>query len=212
MSKPVIVIGNGGHAAVVTGILLDQGAEIIGFTAPKEEVNKFGLPYIGTDLDVINKFSSEDVFIVIGVGMVKAGEVRRNIFQFFVQNKFKFLSVIHDRAIVSAKAELSEGVQVFAGAIIQPFAKVGSNVIINTGSIIEHDCNIHSHCHIASGATLSGNVEVGENTHIGTGATVIQNVQIGYGVTVGAGAVVTRNVGNDVIVVGIPAKEVILHG
>lgn len=37
MNKPLIIIGNGGHAAVLVEILIAQQRIIIGYTAPNEK-------------------------------------------------------------------------------------------------------------------------------------------------------------------------------
>ena len=41
MNKLIIMIGNGGHASVLTEMLLSQKETIIGYTAPTTEENDF---------------------------------------------------------------------------------------------------------------------------------------------------------------------------
>lgn len=206
MNKPVILIGNGGHAAVLTEILLMQHRTIIGFTAPEKQDNRFGLSYVGTD-NVIDSYSSEDVELVLCLGSVDVSSIRANIFNHYKRKGYKFTSVIHETAVVSSYANLGEGVQIMAGTIIQPFAKIADNTIINTSSSIDHDCSIGENCHIAPGVTLSGNVTVGDCTHIGTGSTIIQDIQIGNYVLIGAGSLVLKSVKDHSKVFGVPAIE-----
>ena len=59
------------------------------------------------------------------------------------------------RAIISSRASIAAGGQVFA-AVINPGATIGENCVINTGAIIEHDCTLARHVHVASGACLAG--------------------------------------------------------
>ncbi|MBP2241991.1 UDP-perosamine 4-acetyltransferase [Cytobacillus eiseniae] len=206
-NKPVILIGNGGHASVLTEILLQQNCPIIGFTAPENQENRFKIPYIGTD-DVIDFYNQKDINLVLGLGSITVSTVRAKMFQLFKEKGYTFSSVIHQSAVISQYCMLGEGVQVMAGTVIEAFVEIADNTIINTSSSINHDCRIGKHCHIAPSTTLSGNVTVGDLTHIGTGSTVIQNVQIGSQVLIGAGSLVLRTIGDNSKAFGVPAKEV----
>lgn len=207
MNKPLIILGNGGHASVLTEILLEQEYKILGFTTPTCEHNHFGLNHLGTD-EVIYKYNSSEVDLVLGLGMLKPTSVREKIFLHFKEKGYSFNSVIHPSAVISPSAQLAEGVQIMAGAIIQTCTTIADNTIVNTGAIIDHDGQIGAHVHIAPGTKISGAVQVGDSTHIGTGTTIIQGIHIGEKCLIGAGAVVVKNIPNNVRVFGVPAKEV----
>lgn len=206
-SKPIVIVGNGGHARVLIEILLMQQRQILGYTAPTEEHNPYNIVYLGTD-EAILQHEPERVELVNAIGSVSTTELREHVFTFFKSKGYRFCTIIHPSAIVSNTAMLGEGVQIMAGTIIQPFVRIGNNTIINTSASIDHDCCIGDHCHIAPGCVLSGNVTVGKGTHIGTGANIIQNIKIGNNVIIGAGSLVLRNVHDDKKVYGSPAKEV----
>lgn len=207
-NKPVILIGNGGHASVLTDILLQQKRFIIGFTAPDNQKNRFGIPYLGSD-DVIDTYNKNDINLVLGLGTIAVSTVRASMFQKFKEKGYTFSSVIHQSAVISPYCMLGEGVQVMAGTVIEAFVEIADNTIINTSSSVNHDCRIGKHCHIAPGTTLSGSVTVGDLTHIGTGSMVIQNVQIGSQVLIGAGSLVLQSLGDNRKAFGVPAKEVL---
>jgi sugar O-acyltransferase (sialic acid O-acetyltransferase NeuD family) len=207
MNKPIILIGNGGHSAVLTEILLQQNRTIIGFTATELQENRLGLSYLGTD-DIISTFHTTDIELVLGIGSVNVSSLRATIFNHFKQKGYTYASVIHEKAIVSPYAHLGEGVQLMAGSIIQSFTTIADNTIVNTSSSVDHDCYIGSHCHIAPGSTLSGSITVGSGTHIGAGVVIIQNVTIGSQVLIGAGSLVLKSVNDYGKVYGVPAKEV----
>jgi sugar O-acyltransferase (sialic acid O-acetyltransferase NeuD family) len=205
--KSLIIIGNGGHARVLIDILEMQGQTIIGYTAPVEEKNNYGLTYIGTDEEVFS-YDPHEVLLVNAIGSIAKTDQRTKIYQLFKSKGYSFSTVIHPKAIISSTAILSEGVQIMAGAVIQPFVKIGENAIINTAVTIDHDCFIGNHCHIAPGSVLSGGVKINEETHIGTGCTVIQNIHIGKRVLVGAGSLVLNHILDYQTAYGSPAKEV----
>ncbi|MGG0655034.1 acetyltransferase [Rummeliibacillus pycnus] len=208
MNKPIIILGNGGHAAVLTDILIAKQREILGYTASKKEANTYGLKYLGDDISIVKQYSPESVELVLGIGSLKPSEFRMDLFNFFKNKGFTFATCIHPSAIIANNAFIAEGVQIMAGAIIQPRSIIKEISVINTGSIVEHDCMIERSIHIAPGVVMSGNVHIEEFSHIGTGAKIIQNINIGHHAMVGAGAVVVKDVAPEKVVMGIPAKEV----
>lgn len=207
MNKPLIIIGNGGHASVLTEILLAQGEKIIGFTALSEEENVFQLRYLGKD-DIVLQYSKNEIELVLGIGMIGPNSLRAKMYQHFTQFGYHFKSIIHPTAIIAPSVTLGKGVQMMAGTIAQTNVKIADNTIINTGAQLDHDCSIGQHVHIAPGTVLSGAVTIGEGTHIGTNVTVIQNITIGQNCLIGAGAVVVKNITDNKVVFGVPAKEV----
>ncbi|MFS0575485.1 acetyltransferase [Sporosarcina sp. 179-K 3D1 HS] len=208
MNKQVILIGNGGHAAVLTEILLQQRFDILGFTAPMPQENRFGIPYLGTD-EVIGSFPCDQVELVLGFGSIDNTDSRKRVFQHFKVKGYSFATLIHRNALISPYATLGEGVQIMAGAVVQAFATIADNTIINTNASIDHDCSIGQHCHIAPGVTCSGSVTIGDSSHIGTGAILIQKVRLGSHVLVGSGSVVLRDIRDYAKAYGVPAKEVL---
>ncbi|WP_018132196.1 acetyltransferase [Effusibacillus pohliae] len=210
MSRPVIVLGGGGHAKVLIDTLLLQNRKVLGVTVPVGEFfgkSLLGIRCIGND-DTILEYPADSIELVNGIGSVAAPDLRKRIFESFKGLGYEFTSVVHPSAVISAEAELAEGVQVMAGAIIQTGSSIGANTIVNTKVSVDHDCAIGNHVHLAPGVTLSGGVQVGDEVHIGTGATVIQGVRIGKNSIIGAGALVLNDVAEGVTVVGVPAKEV----
>ncbi|WP_078555816.1 acetyltransferase [Bacillus alkalicellulosilyticus] len=208
MKRPVIVVGGGGHAKVLIDILKLEGRDIIGVTEnDTSKTNVLDIPIIGDD-DLILTFPKDKIELINGIGSVKTVKVRRDIYTRFTKLGYRFATLIHPSAIIANGVSLDLGVQVMAGAIIQPGCRVGENTIINTRSSIDHDCIIGSHVHIAPGVTLSGGVIVEDNVHVGTSATVIQGISIDVGSCIGAGSVVLKDVKRNSKVMGVPAKEV----
>ncbi|MEY8239852.1 MAG: acetyltransferase [Cycloclasticus sp.] len=208
MTKPVIIIGGGGHAKVLVDCLNTLRVPILGVTDPKLKVGEkvFGvLEVLGSD-DIIFDHSPDEIELVNGLGSIPGNALRTKIFREFDSKGYTFKTIINHSAIVSNDSILSDGAQVMAGAIIQPGTVIENNVIINTGVIVDHDCIIGENSHIAPGAVVSGGVHIGSSVHIGTGATIIHSIEIGENSIVGAGAVITKNVGVNKIV--YPARSV----
>ena len=210
MNLPVIIVGGGGHAKVLIDILRLRSETIIGIVdADPGQQGKsiFGIPVIGND-DAVAQHAVTAVLLINGLGSVGATDRRQAIFEDFKRRGFRFGSAIHPSAVIASDVSLGEGVQVMAGAVIQPGSRIGQNVIVNTGTTVDHDCSIDDHVHLAPGVVLSGNVRVGAGTHVGTGATVIQGITIGRSAILCAGSLVLNDVPERSRVLGAPAKVV----
>lgn len=204
MSKPLVVIGAGGHASVLAETLLTEGRKIIAVVSPEIIMDSSplaGISRLTSDEALLTTYSPEQVELVNGMGAIPGNDLHFRLFNYFSEHGYRFVSVISPNATVSKYAQLADGVQIMTGAIVQTNASIGTNCIINSGAIIEHDCCIGAHNHIAPSATLSGGVITESQVHVGTGACVIQGIKIGNKSVIGAGCSVVRDV---------PAMQVII--
>lgn len=193
---PLILIGAGGHARVLQELAQSAGLQFLGVCDPQlasqGEVAWRGLAVLGGD-EALNGIDPGSVGLVNGIGQLVGGRIRRALHDRLRRAGFTFPTLVHPAAWVASSAMLADGVQIMAGAIIQPDSRIDSDVIINTRASVDHDCTIGQHVHIAPGATLCGGVLVGEGAFIGAGAVVIQGVRVGAGAVVGAGATLTND-------------------
>ncbi len=202
MTKPVIVLGGGGHAKVLIAILRRLNCRLLGIVDPNQTrgLQVHGLNVLGAD-NAIFDYSNAEIELVNGVGSLpKDKGLRACLFNTFNAQGYRFKTVIDPTALIAEDVELSHGVQVMTGVIIQVGAKIAENTILNSGAIIEHDCRIGRHVHIAPGAILSGAVNVSDHVHIGTGATIIQGISIGANSIIGAGSAITQDIAYNRIV------------
>lgn len=199
MNKPIIVLGAGGHAAVLVDMLRSQGVVPLALVAPTAGAPRAVLADIPLwhDEAKILAYRPNEVELINGIGSLPGSPLRAELFARYRALGYHFARVVSTQAMVSDYVVLEEGVQVMAGAIIQAGTRIGANSIINTGAIVDHDGHLGSDNHVAPGAVLSGGVVTGERVHIGTGATVIQNIKIGSHTVVGAGATVVKDLANN---------------
>jgi UDP-perosamine 4-acetyltransferase len=209
MTRPVILLGAGGHAKVLLDVLRLQRVEVLGVVAPRKPSDAVFdvVPWLGDDDDAVRGHAPADVLLVNAVGSIGDTTARRALFERWRGAGYEFLSLRHPAAVVSAlQCVLGHGVQIMAGAVVNPGARVGDDVIVNTRAVVEHDCEVGAHCHIASGALLCGGVRLGAGVHVGAGATIIQGITVGAGSLIASGAVVTKNVDPLTLVAGVPAR------
>lgn len=204
-NRPLILLGAGGHARVVTALLRAADYPLIGVCDPalvSSGVSHWeGLDVLGSD-EALERFAPDRVALVMGLGQLAVGILRKQLYVLWRKRGYQFPALVHPTAWVAPGVELGEGVQVMAGAIIQPGCVIGENSIINTQACVDHDCRIGSHVHVAPGSTLCGAVTVHADVFIGAGATVIQGVHIGEGAVVGAGVTLVRDLKSATTIIG----------
>ena len=196
MSKPVVMLGAGGHAKVLMEILEQNDCKLMAIVSPETPSwtpETFNPIWLKADEDVLD-FSSNDYLLINGLGSLPANNNKRTeLHAFFKQQGYEFKTVIAKGAVVSGYSLLGEGVQVCPGSVVNQ-CTVGQFTIINSGAIVEHDVYIGENSHIAPGAVICGDVALGNQVHVGAGATIIQGVEVGNGAVIGAGSIVTKNV------------------
>ena len=197
----VYVVGAGGHARVVVGLLEAAGRSVAGLfddDPARAGTEVLGVPVLGPAL----AFAGEGAEAVLAIG----GNAARRAVADRLAGRFRWATVVHPVAWVHRSVRLGEGTVVFAGAVVQPEARLGAHVVVNTAASVDHECVVGDLAQIAPGARLAGNVHVDEGAFVGIGASVVQGRRIGAWSTVGAGAVVVRDVPPGVTVVGVPAR------
>lgn len=191
IERDLALLGGGGHGRVLLGVVELIGAWVVAINDPKlvEGGGPQGLPVL-TDDQLAERCPPDRVLLVNGVGSVGPADARADLFWRWRARGYRFAALVHPGALVADTAEIGEGAQVMAGAVVQNCAKIGLNCLVNTRAGVDHDCILDDTVHVAPGATLCGGVRVGERSHVGAGATIIQGVRIGKRCMIGAGAVV----------------------
>ncbi len=205
----MVVIGGGGHAKVLIGVLKKAGWSVAGYTDCGDAGLILGVPWVGTD-EVLPSLLAErpGCAALVGIGKVDAGSLRADVQGDLARLGFALPAVASPDATVNEEVTLGAGTVVFDGAIVNSGAVVGDGCILNSGCILEHDCVLGADVHVAPGATVSGGSRLGDHSMIGAGATVIHGVDICAGCLVGAGSVVTQDLTEPGVYVGVPARRV----
>jgi UDP-perosamine 4-acetyltransferase len=209
-SRPIAILGRGGHAKVVLDLLREVGAEVVGWVGDArgiamgdEPMEWRGLPHLGNDEDVA-AMSPDRLGLAAGIG---GGPERERLFARFTALGFTFPALHHPYSWISQSVQLEPGSQVMAGTVVQADCVIGPVTILNTGARIDHDCRIGRACHLAPSSTVCGGVIVGDGALIGAGAVVLPGAHVGAGAVVGAGAAVKSPVMPGAHVAGVPARD-----
>lgn len=203
MTKPLAVIGGGGHARVVLDVARALGRFNVSVydEHPDKRGSAFdGFPVVGNFEDFLAG-QRDQIEAVVAIG---ANDVRLRVAS---EANVAWATLAHPSATVSPNSVLGHGTVVFAGAVVQPGTRVGDHTIVNTRAGVDHDCVIGDGVHVAPGATLCGGVHVGDGALIGAGATLLPGVRVGNWAVVGAGSVVRADIPDAETWVGVPARR-----
>lgn len=202
-----VILGGGGHARVLIDCLRMGGAmKPAAILDPNRDLwgkQIDDVPVLGDDEELPRLLEQDIRAFAVGLGQGP----RAHLFERTLQMGFRPVSAIHPRAVVSARASIDDGAQIFACAVVNAGAVLGKNVIVNTAAVVEHDCVIGDHVHVSCNACLAGGVQVEAGAFVGAGSTIRQGLKIGALAVVGAGAVVTKDVAPGQVVAGVPARQ-----
>jgi sugar O-acyltransferase (sialic acid O-acetyltransferase NeuD family) len=208
---PVIVIGAGGHAAVLADALLACGRRVLGFTdadASRHGTTVCGLPVLGGD-EALSVHDRAAIVLVNGLGdtgSAQSGAPRRRVQAALETQGWRFDGVRHPSAVVSPFAHVGRDAQLLAACVVQARALVGAACIVNTAAVVEHDVVLGDFGHVAPRAVVCGGACLGARCHVGAGAVLRQGVRVGDDMVIGAGAVVVNDFPESGVLVGVPAR------
>lgn len=207
--RSLIILGAGGHAAVVAEAATRAGWRVVG-VASRDKPELAG-PFAGAewlgDPDAADGRARIEAQVARGTALHAAigDATARERWFASLGGEAAFSTVIDPTAVVSTSARVGSGAFLSTNAVVHARALIGIGAIVNTSAVVEHDSVVGDFAHVSPGAVLCGAVRVGRAAQVGAGAVVIPNRVIGEGATIGAGAVVTRDVGAGVTAVGVPA-------
>jgi acetyltransferase EpsM len=211
--KKIIIFGCGGHAKIVFDcIKLMKNYRSIGFMDNQDYNSELSrkIKYLGSIEDFNNVIKGHDLKELLGVVAIGSNFIRRKVVQVIakINNRFKWMNIIHPSAIVSNSAKIGSGNMILAGSIVCSDTIINNHVSINTGTCIDHD-NIFSNFSSTGPAVVTGgNVRIGELSFLGIGSTVKHNVTIGKNTIVGGQSFVCNNCESNSLYYGVPAKKI----
>lgn len=209
MSKPLILVGGGGHCKSVIEAAESVGMAVRGILDLPTEVGKeiLGYPIIGTDDDIPQYV--EDCDFIVTLGFIKNPALRNKLHTRIEEAGGTLATVVASTAHVSRHATVGAGTVVLHGAIVNAGAHIGKGCIINTLANIEHDAQVGDYCHISTGAMVNGDCHVGENTFLGSRSVMANGVSIPANSVFAAGCLVRKTQRIEGLYSGAPAMLMI---
>lgn len=210
----IILLGAGGHAKdIITNIedmnLALPKAKRLNLVGCVDDTGVFNpdverLGYeLFTDVKVLARRSLKKASLVCAVGDPLS---RKRFVQKISLFRPRYATIVHPSAVVSASAQLGQGVTVFANSVVSALSRVGDHASVNFNCSVSHDVSIGAYATLCPGVNIAGRVELGEGVFMGVGSCCLNKVSVGAWGLVGAGSTVTKNVPAYSIAVGTPHK------
>ena len=212
-SHQLLLLGAGGHAAVVAEAARASGWLILGYCTDHPSPDGFPLdediPWVGPPDPESCAHLAEGGQPPSVIAAVGDPRLRSLWTTDFTRRGHPLATIIDPASRISSSARIEDGVFVGPLACINAGSRIGRSSIINSSAVVEHGCVLDPLVHIAPGAILTGEVTIGEGTLVGAGSVVLPGLEIGAWTTIGAGSVVQRDVPSECVVAGVPARELV---
>lgn len=210
--KNLIIIGARGYGRGTYDIALsmtEYGSEFVvkGYLDDKEDaLNNFsGYPPILSSVEDY-QIEKDDVFIC-ALGDVKYKKKYINI---ILAKGGEFFTLVHSAASIGKNVKIGKGCIIGAGSFIDCDAVIGDFVNIQMNAVIGHDSIIGDWSMIDCFAFTGGFARIGEGVTLHTRATIIPKLEVGDYAVVNACSLCIRKVKPNSVMLGNPAKELLI--
>lgn len=191
----IVIIGAGDFGKQLLQHSLEQSVnnKIVGWL--DDSFNKGdlieSLPCLGGIKDK-NTFSTEYKYIIaLGYKSLTLKEKTLNV---LIASNCEIINFIHRSAVISKSAKIRQGVNIYAGSIVDLNVSLSDGVVLNNNVIISHDSNIGCSSFIGPGVVVCGNVNIGKRCFIGAGSVIKDGVDICDDVIIGSGTNIYKNI------------------
>jgi sugar O-acyltransferase (sialic acid O-acetyltransferase NeuD family) len=208
--KKIYILGAGGFAREIYSYLAEDkfsynGYELAGFlTDNKDDLIGFDIshPILGSIKEV-----SLPVSAILLMGVTDCS-FKNELYQFYHERGFEFLTYIHNTAFVGQGVILGEGCVLKRLTTFSTNISLGKCVTINSYTSMGHDSSIGDFSTSSGHCDITGYVKIGKRVLLGSRVSIIPKRAIADDSTLGAGSVVITNVKTNTTVFGNPAKKI----
>lgn len=210
--KHLIIIGARGFGRCVYSIAksmkdYNQEFDIKGFLDDKSDaLNEYqNYPPI---LDSVESYmvQKDDIFIC-ALGDVS---YKKKYTDIILNKGGEFMSIIHPTACINQNAHIGNGCVIACGVVVDSDAYVNDFTCIQAYAVLGHDVNVGKWSMLDCQTFVGGFTTIGESVTIHTGSKIVPSIHIDNQATINAGSIVIRNVKKDSVVMGNPAREMII--
>lgn len=216
--KKVILIGGKGSCVDIAEEIKDarlrygMDIEVLGFAfddpAYAKGIN--GWPVLCGTKEAWNKYEPyEDIYFVFGMLRYDIARERFALRDSYGIPEHRYLTFVHPTAYVSRSAKIGTGTIILANATVKNNVMIGTRNFINSGVNIDHDTVIGNDNFFAAHACLGSSITVGNVNFFGLNSSVRTPSVIGNYNRIGMCANVLNSIGNEMVMIGNPAKPLV---
>ena len=210
--KDLIIVGNKTYAQMMKKYIeMTSSRHVLAYVVDKEYIKspiQDGISVISFD-ELFDGCFGQDIALIMGIGYIRMGNVRKNVFERCKKAGFEFENYIHPTAILPPDLQIGEGNNILESVIFEAGVSIGNANFFCGGSIIGHDSSIGDYNTFSVNAATAGFVHVKNNCFIGVSAAIKDHVTLHDYVLLGAMACGFKDMQEYSVV--SPAKSEILH-
>ena len=208
-TKKVIIVGAGsvGKFIAYNPNQFTEKFDFIGFfvvVLNKKGQLIAGIPVLGT-LELLPDFIKQNIAVVWGIAFPK---IKASLVEKVKHLDAEFPTLISEKAWISNEVAIGKGCIIYPGCSINYETVVGDFVVMNMNCALGHNVTLGDFTSLAPGVNLGWYTTIGDRTEVGIGAATKQFISIGSDCVVGGQAMVINDIGNNIVVKGIPAREI----
>lgn len=207
----ILIFGTGEHCLRILDIILaDDRYQVCGFIDSELEIGNdyAGFKILGRMSDLPQILTSYKVYK--GIIAFENNFIRQEVAVAIneVASNFEFVSAIHPNAILGRDVKIAAGCVIMSHVVINVGTELGKHCLLETRSSLDHDSCLGDYSSLGVDTTTGGNVKIGECTEIADGVCILESIAIGNHSTVKIGSVVFNDLGDNILIDGVPAKEI----
>lgn len=194
-----VIVGTGGFARELAGLISGDAGHVEGFYGPgPEKIDPES--WLGGD----NKLSIDceaDVLVAVG-----DPSLRYKLSVSLHDLGLSFGRFVHSSAYVDSSVPIGWGAMVYPNVVAHIGCTIGEGALLNSNCSIGHDTSIGSFSNIQPGASIAGFCQLGKRVTVGIGVSIRENIRVCDDITIGAGAAVVCDLNTPGTYVGTPAR------
>lgn len=197
----VIIVGTGGFAIELEGLLEDASMSVLGFIGPRA-VRQLPQKWLGDDHVLSHMPRGTRVLIAIG-----SPEIRQRVNRLVARHGLDLRSYVHSSAYVSQRSYLGRGCIIYPNATVHAQVTLDECVLVNSNVTIGHETRVSAFANLGPAVAVGGCCKIGARAYLGIGSTLVENIEVLPDCVIGAGAVLIDDTETLGTYVGIPARK-----
>lgn len=209
MARPLIVLGAGTYASVVTELAASCGFETMRYLDDSQELDGTDLEGIPVQSPILThlpdkaEISPETAFAVA----IGSNPARLAWLQLLQKRQLDIPTLISPLAYISPTASIADGCIIHHNSSVWTGAAIGLGTILSPHATVAHHTSLAEGCFVSSAANVGASIEVSECAMFGMGSTTSTGVKtIAPHSLIGAGATVVRDTEAYGVYAGTPAR------
>jgi sugar O-acyltransferase (sialic acid O-acetyltransferase NeuD family) len=130
---------------------------------------------------------------IIALGY-KSLSFKERTLNLLITSNCEIINFVHHSVVISKSAKIGQGVNIYAGSIVDLNVTLSDGVVLNNNVIISHDSSVGCSSFVGPGVIVCGNVNIGKRCFIGAGSVIKDGVEICDDVIIGSGTNIYKNI------------------